>query len=85
MLNFRTIGIRDYRMFEGWQRVGRIPFADEHMPGVWLWNVTVRLGDPLPMGSSKDIDTAKAEFKAAWERLSAPGPRLRCSRRPTRR
>jgi hypothetical protein len=39
MLNFRTIGIRDYRMLEGWQRVGRIPFADEHMPGVWLWSV----------------------------------------------
>ena len=25
----------------------------------------------LPMGSSKDLDTAKADFKAAWERLLA--------------
>jgi hypothetical protein len=38
MLKFQTIGIRDYRMLEGRQRVGRIPFADEHMPGVWLWS-----------------------------------------------
>ena len=28
----------------------------------------------LPMGSSKDIDTAKAEFKAAWEALKAGTP-----------
>jgi hypothetical protein len=66
MLKLRTIGIRDYRVLEGRQRIGRIRFADEHMPGVWMWNVTVRLGDPLPMG-----DTAKAEFKAAWEALKA--------------
>ena len=25
----------------------------------------------LPMGSSPDFDTAKAEFKAAWEALKA--------------
>ena len=41
------------------------------MPGVWLWNVTVHLTGGLPMGSAKDLDTAKAEFKAAWEALKA--------------
>jgi hypothetical protein len=41
------------------------------MPGVWLWNVTVPLSGGLPMGSSQDFDTAKAEFKAAWEALKA--------------
>ena len=40
------------------------------MPSVWLWSVTIRLTGGLPMGSSKDLNTAKAEFKTAWERLS---------------
>ena len=44
------------------------------MPGVWLWNVTVHLPGGLPMGSAKDLDTAKAEFKAAWEALKASTP-----------
>jgi len=34
MLKLRTIGIRDYRVLEGEQRIGRIRFADERMPGV---------------------------------------------------
>ena len=65
MLKLRTIGFNDYRVLEGRQRIGRIRFADERMPGVWLWNVTVHLSGGLPMGSSKDIDTAKAEFGGA--------------------
>ena len=28
----------------------------------------------LPMGTAKDLDTAKAEFKAAWEALKARTP-----------
>ena len=55
--------------------------ATERMPCVWLWNVTIHLPGGLPMGSAKDLDTAKAEFKAAWEALKA---RTRTnSRRPT--
>ena len=38
---------------------------------VWLWNVTIHLPGGLPMGSARDLDTAKAEFKAAWEELKA--------------
>jgi hypothetical protein len=41
------------------------------MPGVWLWAVTVPLSVGLPMGSANDLDTAKAEFRAAWEALKA--------------
>jgi hypothetical protein len=74
MLKLRSIGIRDYRVLESGQRIGRIRFADERMPGVWLWNVTVHLTGGLPTGSSKDLDTAKAEFKAAWEALKARTP-----------
>ena len=67
MLKLRQIGLRDYAMLDGEQRIGRIRFADERIPGVWLWNVAVHLTGGLPIGSSKDLDTAKAEFKAAWE------------------
>ena len=86
MLKLRSIGIRDYSVFEGGQRIGRIRFAGERMPGVWLWNVVTLPGTDLegvwrrchdvggfrssetdltgglPMGSSTDLDTAKAEF-----------------------
>jgi hypothetical protein len=41
------------------------------MPCVWLWGVTVHLPGGLLMGSAKDIHTARAEFKAAWEALKA--------------
>ena len=52
------------------QRISRIRLA-EHMPCVWLWSVTIHLTGGLPMGLAKDLDTAKAEFKAAWENLKA--------------
>ena len=38
---------------------------------IWLWNVIIHLPGGLPMGSAKDLDTAKADFKAAWEVLKA--------------
>jgi hypothetical protein len=74
MLKLRTIGIRDYSVLEGGQRIGRIRFADEHMPGVWLWNITIHLTGGLPMGSATDLDTAKAEFGGAWTALKARTP-----------
>src|SRR6476619_519160 len=64
-------GTSDYSVLDGEQRIGRIRLADERMPGVWLWNVTIHLTGGLPMGSAKDLETAKAEFKAAWEALKA--------------
>ena len=71
MLKLRSLGINDYSVLEGRQRIGRIRLADERMPPVWLCNVTIHLTGGLPMGSAKDLDTAKAEFKAAWEALKA--------------
>jgi hypothetical protein len=71
MLKLGSIGIRDYSVLEGEQRVGRIRFSDERLPGVWLWNVVVHLTAGLRTGSAKDLDTAKADFKAAWEELKA--------------
>ena len=58
-------------MFEDKQRIGRIRLAGERQPPIWLWIVNVHLTGGLPMGSSPDLDTAKAEFKAAWEELKA--------------
>jgi hypothetical protein len=58
-------------VLEGRQRTGRIRFADEHMPGVWLWSVTIHPTGGLPAGAAKDLDIAKADSKAAWEALKA--------------
>ena len=71
MLKLRSIGLSDYSVLEGRQRIGRIRLATERMPCRWLWNVTIHLTAGLPMGSAKDLDTAKADFKAAWESLKA--------------
>ena len=71
MLKLRPIGIRDYSVLEGHQRIGRIRLADERMPPIWLWNLIIHLPGGLPMGQARDLDTAEADFKAAWERLLA--------------
>jgi len=39
MLKLRSLGINDYSVLEARQRIGRIRFVIERMPGVWLWNV----------------------------------------------
>jgi len=50
MLKLRTIGVRDYSVLEGQQRIGRIRFVEERMPGVWLWNITIHLPGGPPTG-----------------------------------
>ena len=70
-LKLGSIGIRDCSVLEGRQRIGRIRYAAERNPGIWLWYIQVHLTGGLPMGSCKDLDTAKAEFKSAWEALKA--------------
>ena len=62
MLKLRSMGIRDYSVLESEQRIGRIRFARECTPGVWLWHINVHLTGGLQMGSAKNLDTAKAEF-----------------------
>jgi len=59
MLKLRSIGIDDYRVLDVGQRIGRVRFVIERLPG------------GLPTGSSPDFSTAKAEFKAAWKALKA--------------
>ena len=74
MLKLRSIGLSDYSVLEGRQRIGRIRFVIERVPGLWLWNVTVPLSGGLPLGSSQDFDKAKAEFAGAWTALKARTP-----------
>ena len=75
MLKLRLIGIDDYSVLEGHQRIGRIRLASERTPPIWLWTINIHLTGGLPMGSSPDLDTAKTEFKAAWKELKAKSPR----------
>ena len=74
MLKLRLIGLSDYAVLEDSQRIGRIRLATEQVPSQWLWTVTVHLTGGLPTGSAGDLDTAKADFKAAWEALKAKTP-----------
>ena len=74
MLKLRSIDLSDYAVLESGQRIGRIRLATERMPCVWLWSVTIHLTGGLPMGSSQDLNTAKAEFKTAWKALKARTP-----------
>ena len=54
MLKLRSIGLSDYSVLEGRQRIGRIRLATERMPCVWLWSVNVHLPGGLPMGSANE-------------------------------
>lgn len=70
-LILRQIGIRDYSVHDDGQRVGRIRYTYERAPGVWLWDVQVHITGGLPKGTAIQIETAKAEFKAAWDSFNA--------------
>lgn len=74
MLRLRPIGRRDYSVLEGEQRIGRIRYASERTPGVWIWNVIVHLTTGLPIGTAGSLDQAKDDFKTAWEALKARTP-----------
>ncbi|WP_338826756.1 hypothetical protein [Bradyrhizobium sp. 27S5] len=65
-LALRPIGKRDYSVLEDGQQIGRIRYASERSPGVWLWHVQVHITGGLPVGSADSLDAAKADFKSAW-------------------
>jgi hypothetical protein len=47
------------------QPIGRIRYASERTPGIWLWHVTVTIPGS-PFGDAKTIEEAKQRFKEAW-------------------
>ncbi|ODM77818.1 hypothetical protein [Bradyrhizobium elkanii] len=65
-LALRPIGVRDYSVLDGGQQIGRIRYASERSPGVWLWHVQVHITGSLPVGTAGSLDAAKADFKSAW-------------------
>ena len=67
MLTLRPIGPNDYSVHDDGQRIGRIRYASERMPGKWLWHVTVTIPGPPSFGDAKSIEEAKQRFKEAWQ------------------
>jgi hypothetical protein len=65
MLKLRRIRLNDYNVIENDQRIGRIHYAVDRTPRVWVWYVQVHLGRGLPMGASRTFEAAKHEFKSA--------------------
>ena len=74
LLKMRSIGIDDFSVIEGRQRVGRIRLATERTPPIWIWNIQVHLPGGLPAGSAPDLNTAKRELRSAWEALKERTP-----------
>jgi hypothetical protein len=70
-LTLRSIGIRDYRVSDDGQRIGRIRYASERTPGIWIWDVQVHIPCHLPKGTARSLDDAKADFRAAWIRFKS--------------
>ena len=50
MLKLRRIGIDDYTVLEGEQRIGRIRLAGERTPCVWHWSITIHRTGGAPDG-----------------------------------
>jgi hypothetical protein len=71
MLKLRSTGIRDYNVLEDDQLIGRICYASERSPGIWIWKLTVHVPGGLPMGTATDLEAAKVAFKTAWALFKA--------------
>ena len=74
MLKLRRIGLNDYSVIENDQRIGRIRYAVDRTPRVWIWYVQIQLTGGLPMGTSRTFETAKHEFRGAWATLKRRTP-----------
>ena len=81
MLKLRTIGIVTTPCSKATSTSAGSASPTSGCPPIWLWTVTVHLTGGLPMGQAGDLDTARADFKSAWEVLKA-GPRRISWRRP---
>ena len=65
MFSLRLTAPNDYTVLDDGQPIGRIRYARERSPSIWLWHVTVTLPGP-PFGDAKTIVEAKTRFRAAW-------------------
>ena len=72
----RSLGLDDFSVLEGRQRIGRIRLATERMPCLWLWSVTIHLPGGRPMGScgvSGSLESSEGENYAGATRGGLPG------------
>ena len=69
-LTMRMTGVRDYSVFDDGQDIGRIRFASERSPGVWIWHIQIHVPG-APFGSAASLDDAKQSFKTAWPTFKA--------------
>ena len=74
MLKLRRIRLNDYNVIENDQRIGRIRYAVDRTPRVWIWYVQIHLTRGLPMGTSRTFEAAKHEFRGAWSTLKRRTP-----------
>jgi hypothetical protein len=51
-------GQNDYSIREDGQHIGRIRFASERTPGIWIWHSQVHIPGP-PFGSARSLDEAR--------------------------
>jgi hypothetical protein len=65
MLTVRMTSVRDYCMSEDGQRIGRIRFASERTPGIWLWHRSSAYSR-AGRSAAASLDEAKQSFKTAW-------------------
>ena len=59
MLKLRKIGLNDYNVIENGHRIGRICYAVDRSPGVWIWYIQIHFTGGLPMGTSRTFEAAK--------------------------
>ncbi|MDH6263377.1 hypothetical protein M2427_007331 [Bradyrhizobium sp. BR13661] len=66
-LTMRTIGGRDYTIYDDGQHVGRIHYAPERLPPRWVWKL-LPTGNGLPItGAALGLEGAQADLAAAWD------------------
>ena len=61
-------------VIENDQRIGRIRYAVDRTPRLWIWYVQIHLTGGLQMGTSRTFEAAKHEFRGAWSTLKRRTP-----------
>ena len=73
MLTLRLTGVRDYSVFEDGQRIGRIRFASERSPGVWLWHVQVHIPSRRSAAHRASMTPSGTSGRTGWRSKPSNG------------
>ncbi|MDA9520170.1 hypothetical protein XI06_07350 [Bradyrhizobium sp. CCBAU 11434] len=66
MLRLRALDADDYIVFDDGHMIGRIWFARDRSPALWLWTPVVAIQAP-PFGDAMSLKEAEAKFQSAWD------------------